>query len=200
MSTDLKIILFDGESRRRAAISHCLAASGIHVEPFETTDELIARWPDAGMILVHDDHERIAALTRHMANTGGWLPTIAFAEAPTPAMIVAAVIEGAISYVAWPFDSAELTEALALARSRAASITSGKVREAAARSRIARLTRREREVLGGIASGLSNRVIGEQLAISPRTVEIHRANMLDKIGAAHTSDAIRLAVEASLVS
>ena len=42
-------------------------------------------------------------------------------------------------------------------------------------------------------------LIGEQLAISPRTVEIHRANMLDKMGANHTSEAIRIAIEASLV-
>ena len=69
-----------------------------------------------------------------------------------------------------------------------------------ARARVERLTRREREVLGGVASGLSNRLIGEKLSISPRTVEIHRANMLNKLGANHTSDAIRIAIEAALVN
>ncbi|MFP5395096.1 MAG: LuxR C-terminal-related transcriptional regulator [Alphaproteobacteria bacterium] len=49
-------------------------------------------------------------------------------------------------------------------------------------------------------SGLSNRMIGERLRISPRTVEIHRANMLNKMGASHTSEAIRIAIEASLVA
>ena len=47
---------------------------------------------------------------------------------------------------------------------------------------------------------MSNRLIGDKLCISPRTVEIHRANMLNKMGANHTSDAIRIAVEAALVS
>ena len=51
----------------------------------------------------------------------------------------------------------------------------------------------------GVADGLSNRLIGEKLRISPRTVEIHRANMLNKMGASHTSEAIRIAIEASLV-
>ena len=74
-----------------------------------------------------------------------------------------------------------------------------KLREARARSRIQKLTNREREVLIGVAGGLSNRKIGEHLSISPRTVEIHRANMLDKMRANHTSDAIRLAIEAALV-
>ena len=50
-----------------------------------------------------------------------------------------------------------------------------------------------------MAGGLSNRMIGEKLAISPRTVEIHRANMLTKMGANHTSEAIRIAIEAALV-
>jgi two-component system, LuxR family, response regulator FixJ len=45
---------------------------------------------------------------------------------------------------------------------------------------------------------LSNRLIGEKLTISPRTVEIHRANMLTKMGASHTSEAIRIAIEAEL--
>jgi DNA-binding NarL/FixJ family response regulator len=62
------------------------------------------------------------------------------------------------------------------------------------------LTPREREVLSGVAGGLSNRAIAEQLAISPRTVEIHRANMLQKIGANHTSEAIRVAIEAALIT
>ena len=51
----------------------------------------------------------------------------------------------------------------------------------------------------GKTDGLSNRRIGERLEISPRTVEIHRANMLNKMGASHTSEAIRIAIEASLV-
>ncbi|MFP5396018.1 MAG: LuxR C-terminal-related transcriptional regulator [Alphaproteobacteria bacterium] len=63
-----------------------------------------------------------------------------------------------------------------------------------------RLTKREREVLAGVARGLSNRRIGEKLEISPCTVEIHRANMLTKMGAQHTSEAIRIAIEASLVA
>lgn len=55
-------------------------------------------------------------------------------------------------------------------------------------------------MLSAITEGLSNREIGERLAISPRTVEIHRSNMLNKVGAQHTSEAIRIAVEASLVT
>ncbi len=75
-----------------------------------------------------------------------------------------------------------------------------RLREAHARSRGQKLTRREREVLEGVADALSNRMIGERLQISPRTVEIHRANMLNKMGASHTSEAICIAIEASIVA
>jgi FixJ family two-component response regulator len=114
--------------------------------------------------------------------------------------VVAAIHEGVLDYVAWPMDEAELTDMLRAAVEKGKKLTNAKLREAMARSRIERLSGREREVLGGVASGLSNELIAKQLGISSRTVEIHRANMLDKIGANHTSEAIRLAIEASLLN
>ena len=200
MHLDRPLILLDSTTRRRAAISHALSGRGIHVEPFETVAELTAHWPRNGLILAHDDAGTIPALMRHMGAAGDWLPLIAFADAPTPRRIVDAVLEGAIDYVTWPFDEDALAQAIETAQSRAEFMGSSKLREAMAKSRVDRLTRREREVLSGVASGLSNRLIGEKLAISPRTVEIHRANMLNKMGANHTSEAIRIAIEAALVN
>ena len=54
------------------------------------------------------------------------------------------------------------------------------------------LTRREREVLEWLSEGCSNKAIARELEISPRTVEIHRANMMDKLGATHAAEAVRL--------
>lgn len=193
------LALVDTDMVRRAAISHALSARGTHVEPFEDIAELIAHWPRSGLILAHDDGATVRELVAHMGRSGGWLPVVGFAERPTPKRIVDAILGGAVDYIAWPFDEAELDETLRSARLRADNLGNAKLREARARSRIERLTRREREVLGCVASGLSSRLIGEKLAISPRTVEIHRANMLHKIGAQHTSEAIRIAIEASLV-
>lgn len=193
------IILVDGDFRRRAAISHFLAGCGIHVEPFETVTELTGHWPRQGLILINDTDGTVTALTDHLVRSGNWLPIVAFSESPAPRRIVDAVLGGAIDYLAWPFDDAELRQTLEYAEERAESVGNAKLREAMARSRIERLTPREREVLVGMAAGHSNRAIADQLAISSRTVEIHRANMLHKIGATHTSEAIRIAIEASLV-
>ncbi len=200
MNTPSTLILVDGDFRRRAAISHCLAGSGIHVEPFENESELFVRWQRSGLLLVNDDGLAISALLDHMGKSGNWLPMVGFSENPSARRIASAILEGAIDYLAWPFGRDEIEETMHDAARKAASLSSIKLREAMARSRVERLTRREREVLAGVAGGLSNRRIGERLAISPRTVEIHRANMLTKMGANHTSDAIRIAIEASLVS
>ncbi|MFM5908738.1 MAG: response regulator transcription factor [Novosphingobium sp.] len=200
MNTRTNILLVDGDFRRRAAISHFLSGSSMHVEPFEDASEFVARSPREGIVLVHDDGGSIQPLLDHMGRTGQWLPIIAFADEPSPRAIVEAVLGGAVDYLSWPFDIECLSESVMLAENRAAATAGSRLREAVARSRIERLTRREREVLAGVADGLSNRMIGEKLDISPRTVEIHRANMLNKMGANHTSEAIRIAIEASLIN
>jgi FixJ family two-component response regulator len=67
-----------------------------------------------------------------------------------------------------------------------------------ARDRISTLSTREREVLDWLAEGSSNKAIARELDISPRTVEIHRANMMNKLGVRHAAEAVRLRLEAKL--
>jgi FixJ family two-component response regulator len=141
----------------------------------------------------------VTDLIDYMSEADGWLPVIAYTERPATQRVVQAIMAGAIDYLEWPFTVEKLQDVLGSAETTATLIGSLRQREAMARQRLRRLTRREREVLAGVAGGLSNRMIGEMLAISPRTVEIHRANLLNKIGASRTSEAIRIAIEASLV-
>lgn len=198
MARSANLILIDSDLRRRASVSHALSPLRIHVEPFETIDELAEAWPRSGVVLIRDGTGQVRELIARMAACGEWFPIVAFHEEPTTSQVVQAILDGAVDYIAWPFDAAELAETLDRADSRAAGLGNIRLREALARSRVARLTDREREVLRFVANGLSNRLIGKQLSISPRTVEIHRANMLNKLGAQHTSEAIRIAVEAEL--
>src|SRR5579863_5710712 len=193
------LFLVDGDFRRRAAISRCLSETPIHVVPFEHAQELVGHWPRVGLLLVHDDAHSVSNLLTHMTESGHWLPVIGYAENPSTRIVVQAVLEGAIDYIGWPFTGEEIGEVVAAADARAKTFGTAKLREALARSRVSRLTKRERQVLVGVAAGMSNRTIGEKLEISPRTVEIHRANMLTKMGANHTSEAIRIAIEAAVV-
>ena len=198
--TGHSIVLIDSNFRRRAAISHGLAGTNVHIEPFESIEEMSRRWTQGELILVGDEDDVLHDLFAAMSESGRWLPVVAYAEAPSIPRVVRAVLAGALDYLDWPFGEAEVRQALSIAEIGGSGIGSAKLREAMARSRVQKLTRREREVLAGVADGLSNRRIGERLEISPRTVEIHRANMLNKMGANHTSEAIRIAIEASLVA
>ena len=199
MNTGYSVVLVDSNFRRRAAISHCLAGTNIHVEPFESIEEMTRRWPHGSILLIGDEDDIVHDLFAAMTASGHWLPIVAYAPEPSIPRVVRAILAGALDYLDWPFAETEVRAAISLAEISNAGIGSAKLREAMARSRVQRLTRREREVLTGVADGLSNRLIGERLEISPRTVEIHRANMLNKMGASHTSEAIRIAIEASLV-
>ena len=199
MTERTNLYLVDADFRRRAAISHSLAGTNIHAEPFEDLDELARRWPRDGLILVYDEGMMVRRTIDLMTDVGEWLPVVAYSERPDTHRVVQAILTGAIDYLDWPFAEPEVRQAVAVAEESRGTQGSARLREAMARSRIQKLTKREREVLAGVADGLSNRLIGERLAISPRTVEIHRANMLNKMGANHTSEAIRIAIEGSLV-
>jgi two-component system response regulator FixJ len=110
---------------------------------------------------------------------------------------VRAMKAGAADFVEKPFDDERLISALEGA-------LAGTVRRAPgidaleAAGRIAALSRREREVLDALVAGHPNKVIARDLGISPRTVEVHRARMLERLGTASLAEAIRLAVLAPL--
>ncbi len=193
-----KIFLIDSDTRRRAAICHSLHSDNFHVEPFESEAEIDANLPRVGALVIHDDGERIAKTVERMSDIGKWLPIIGFAEQTDVRKVVAAMQNGASDYLAWPFSARDIVTSLNITAEYSDGVCGARLREVKARSMIKKLTQREREVLTGVADGLSNRLIAERLSISPRTVEIHRANMLGKIGASHSSEAIRIAIEASL--
>src|SRR5579859_4410421 len=113
---------------------------------------------------------------------------------------VAAMKAGAIDFLEKPLAKSTLVTAIEAALQSFEGTDAARRRAALASQRIARLTAREQEVLRGLANGLPNRNIAHELAISPRTVEIHRANLMAKLGVRTLSDALRLAFSAGLDS
>jgi two-component system, LuxR family, response regulator FixJ len=192
------VFVIDHDVKRRASVAYYLNNNGIFAEPFETIEEFIECWPKTGVILVHDDDGAVSTVMHEICRRHTWLPIVAFCDLVQPARIVNAVLEGAVGYATWPGCGDLLMTTIRDARNRSAAAIAAGSRRTMALSRIEQLSKREREILAGMAEGLSNRMIAEELDISPRTVELHRSNLLSKMGARHSAEAIRVAIEALL--
>jgi two-component system response regulator FixJ len=105
---------------------------------------------------------------------------------------------GAIDFIEKPFAAGELLKRLDALDSTLAETLGDKTAAAEARRLIDSLSPRERDVLERLLSGASNKLIGRSLDLSPRTVEMHRAKMLDRLGAASTAEALEIARRAGL--
>ena len=171
---------------------------GYHCEVYGDFGELAIHPPRSGIILVRDEalSDEIGALFQRLESLGIWLPLIVLGQNPSPAEIVAAIKAGALDYLTLPIESDQLFRAIRRLEPEAEEYAEARRRVFEARNRIGNLSGREREVLDWLSEGSSNKVIARQLDISPRTVEIHRANMMAKLGAHHPADAVRLKIEA----
>nr|WP_066799534.1 response regulator [Sphingomonas soli] len=112
---------------------------------------------------------------------------------------VEAMKAGAFDFVEKPFDVETLMQRVADAFLRLESDGSMAARIGAAKKEIAKLSPRERDVLAGLIEGKANKVIGYDLGISPRTVEIYRANLMDKLGVRSLPEVLRVAFAAGLI-
>ncbi len=190
----------DHSSCGRAQQARVAFGIGWHAEVYASIDELMTRPPRQGVLIVRDEEEggEVRAALRALARSGTWLPVLGSSQNPRPSSVVSAIKEGAMDYIALPVTKERLEQSLRLVAEEARAFGEAWRRVAAARARVALLTPRERQVLDWLAQGCSNKSIARELGISPRTVEIHRANMMTKVKAENSADAIRLRIEAQL--
>lgn len=192
------ISLVDSDYARRARIAHALTSAGRHVEPFENLEEFAAKSHDRSILMVHDEGTLVQDVINWCQREGQLVGALVYAQNPAPKAVVQAIRLGATDYCQWPLDTESLQEAVDSCQSLAETEWTRAEKQAFARKLIERLTPREKEVLTYMTKGFSNRAIGEQLGISPRTVEIHRGHMLSKLYANNSPDAVRIALEAGI--
>ena len=135
---------------------------------------------------------------QRLRESGVLLPVIIMTGHGDIDMAVRAMKAGASDFIEKPFEKALLFDALESARQRLDMDVLSDRRCEDARARLNILTAREREVLRGMVDGLPNKTIAYDLGISPRTVEIHRANLMQKLQVQSLSEALRIAFTARL--
>ncbi|BDI61653.1 response regulator transcription factor [Qipengyuania nanhaisediminis] len=200
MSRKAPLHFIDSNSRHRAELARIGFTLGHHSEVYGDLSELSVHPPRDGIIIARDTpHEGgVAIILERLSRLGIWLPLIAIDTDPRPGRIVEAIKAGALDYLSLPLDTDRFERCLTRIAKEAEVFGAARRRMIEARDRISSLSAREREVLEWLAEGSSNKVIARELDISPRTVEIHRANMMHKLGARHAAEAVRLKLEAKL--
>lgn len=115
------------------------------------------------------------------------------------AIAVQAMKNGAFDFIEKPYDPELLLDLIEAAFAHLDRTSTGNAREQEAIGKIERLSPREHDVLAGLIAGKANKVIAYELDISPRTIEIHRANLMTKLDVRSLPDALRIAFAAGLI-
>jgi FixJ family two-component response regulator len=186
------------DSRSRAEQARVAFALGHHAEVYSDLDELLGRSPDEGLVLAADEEGPVLpkVVIDRLGAAGIWLPVVFVAYAPTVERAVAGVKAGALDYLALPLEMSSFARRLGAIQPEAKAFIQRRRRQIEACHAVGQLSRREHEVLELLSQGCSNKEIARNLRISPRTVEIHRGNMMAKLNAGHAADAVRLWMDA----
>ena len=202
--TDQEPIVFvvDDDAAARSSVENLLHSVALRVEPFDSPVEFLKRsLPDAPCCLVLDVRlPRMSGieLQRQLAARGMSIPIIFITGHGDIPMSVEAMKAGAVEFLTKPFRGQVLLDAIHKAIERDRSARQEKSRLVELRGRLDSLTPREGEVLNGVIAGKLNKEIAAELGASERTIKIHRANLMRKMGAASLADLIRMAQKAPL--
>jgi two-component system response regulator FixJ len=197
---DGTVFLIDDDAGVRDSLTLLLSLKGMSTQPFATADSFIEAYrPErAGCVLTDLRMPGMSGLELQTALRERHIdvPLVVLTAHGDVATARAALKNGAFDFLEKPVDDTTLVEvlrnALRVDRERRAAASS----RTAADERIERLTGREREILALLATGHQNREIATQLGISPRTVEVHKARIMEKLECHSLAELIRINLNA----
>jgi two-component system response regulator FixJ len=199
MPADKAIVhVIDDDEAVRQSLAFLLATAGIDVQTYDSATGFldVAAELNAGCIITDVRMPELSGidLLRRLRELKVAVPVIVITGHGDVPLAVEAMKIGAIDFLEKPFDDEVL---LASVRSALNALDRDHKREAERREiegRLAGLSNRERDVLEGLVAGHANKQIAYDLGISPRTIEIYRANLMTKMQAASLSDLVRMAL------
>ncbi len=197
LNRDRLIHILDPDPRTCEALSVLLRLEGFQtafsVEVLGFFSAIERRPPDAAIVNFDAGDAEGLAVLRRLKLMRLAMPAFMIGDAPDVARAVSAMKAGASDVFTKPIDNDQLLAAVqdALHRHVHTAALAGGGRQVEIRG-FAELTPREREVLQLISNGQSNKQAGRELGISPRTIEVHRARVMEKLGARNTADLLRI--------
>jgi two-component system, LuxR family, response regulator FixJ len=202
MSNGKLVHIVDDEDSIRRSVGFMLKTSGYAVETWTSGEAFLKEVKNAehGCILLDVRMPEIDGLQvqRTLAERGVTMPIVIMTGHGDVSIAIQAMKAGAVDFLEKPFEKSALIGAIEESFERIAKATDASARAIDAGKIVAALTPRERDVLEGLAKGLPNKTIAYDLDISPRTVEVHRANLMAKLDVRSLSDALRIAFAAGL--
>lgn len=204
MSDRRLVHIVDDEDAIRRSASFMLRTAGFDTRTYQSGVEFLkeVKHVDPGCVLLDVRMPGMDGLEvqRELNDRGVALPVIVLTGHGDISIAVQAMKAGAIDFLEKPFEKSQLMVALDAGFARLERREEAATTSHDAEVRIAALTAREQEVLQGLARGHPNKTIAYDLGISPRTVEVHRANLMTKLEVRSLSEALRIAFAAGLES
>jgi len=196
------VFIVDDDEAVRDSLEALLAAKGHAVEAYASGEAFLAAYkPEfCGCALVDLRMPGIDGLgvIERLKARGSTLPIVVVTGHGDVPLAVRAMKAGAIDFIEKPYNNRTILDAVRQALARSGATAANGAESVKAAELVAQLTPRELEVLQHLVIGRPNKVIAYELAISPRTVEIHRANLMKKMQAGSLSHLVRLALAAGI--
>jgi two-component system, LuxR family, response regulator FixJ len=202
MSDKPVIHVVDDDSAMRDSLAFLLDVNGFQPRTYESANVFLSNAAiDVPACVVSDIRMpgmNGIELVRELKQRGAAWPVILITGHGDVALAVEAMKAGAVDFIEKPFDDQTLLGAIRAALGAQLTKQGDNAARKEAEARLADLSPRERDVLQGLVAGKINKVIAHELNISPRTVEVYRANLMAKTGARSMSELMRIALAAGL--
>ncbi|MEX6508603.1 response regulator FixJ [Jiella sp. M17.18] len=201
MPTDAVVHLVDDDESVRQSVAFLLATEGFAVRVYESGTALLDALPTLQPGCVVSDVRMPGIdgleLQRRLKGRVPRLPVIVMTGHADVPLAVQAMKEGAVDFIEKPFDDEVMLGAIRTALDQLEIGGEADAEALRTRERLDSLSPRERQVLDGLLEGHPNKTIAYDLGLSPRTVEVHRANVMTKMSASNLSDLLRMVLRAS---
>jgi len=204
MPSDVMVHVIDDDDAVRQSLEFLLRTARLNVRTYESAKAFLEVLPQiqAGCVITDVRMPEVSGidLLKRLKEVNRDIPVIVMTGHGDVPLAVEAMKIGAMDFFEKPFDDEAMVAAVRAALNRGESDSHRTTELSQIRGRLTELSNRERQVLEGLVAGRPNKVIAYDLGISPRTVEIYRANVMTKMQASSLSDLVRMAIVAGVLA